>query len=277
MDITDVHVSPPRLEGDGDNEQPEPGSREEDQVDEGSQETREPTFSSEGDETPHPFNRQNARAFPSPTGSLAFTPTPAFPRPRARFDLPQPPSDLLTTPGPAEPEDEDDRTERPDDVLTPHTRRRSFLLSVINSTARPRMKLGTPHPKRFAAASEEEAAVDATPSTGPSGSGLQSAFAGVTPRPRIAVTRRSSHPLSQAISASDASSEKVPTPSLPPMWATPANSSPYDGAGDRASFISTASSHDLTTHQRVNTSFDPAMGFGGGAPGTESGGSTRRS
>ncbi|KIJ96823.1 hypothetical protein K443DRAFT_48054, partial [Laccaria amethystina LaAM-08-1] len=36
---------------------------------------------------------------------------------------------------------------------------------------------------------------------------------------------------------------------------------------DKASFISTASSHDLTTHHRVNTSFDPAMGFGAGAPG----------
>ncbi len=267
MDITDVHVSPPRFEGEGDDEQPELESHEQGQGDEESQETREPTFSSEGDETPHPFNKQNARAFASPTGSLAFTPTPAFPRPRARFDLPQPPSDLLATPAPAEPEDEGDRTERPDDLLTPHTRRRSFLLSVINSSARPRMKLGTPHPKRFAATNEEEVTVDATPSAGPSGSGLQSAFAGVTPRPRMAITRRSSHPLSQAISASDTSSEKAPTPSLLPMWATPANSSPYDGAGDRASFISTASSHDLTTYQRMNTSFDPAMGFGGGAPG----------
>ncbi|KAJ2930836.1 hypothetical protein H1R20_g6245, partial [Candolleomyces eurysporus] len=36
---------------------------------------------------------------------------------------------------------------------------------------------------------------------------------------------------------------------------------------DKASFISTASSHDLTTHHRVNTSFDPAMGFGAAAKG----------
>ena len=39
------------------------------------------------------------------------------------------------------------------------------------------------------------------------------------------------------------------------------------GATDHASFISTASSHDLTTHHRVNTSSDPAMGFWPGAPG----------
>ncbi|KAF8224129.1 hypothetical protein L208DRAFT_1313053, partial [Tricholoma matsutake] len=35
---------------------------------------------------------------------------------------------------------------------------------------------------------------------------------------------------------------------------------------DRASFISTASSHDQMTHHRVNMTFDPAMGFGAGAP-----------
>ncbi|KAL1946398.1 hypothetical protein VTO73DRAFT_15525 [Trametes versicolor] len=36
--------------------------------------------------------------------------------------------------------------------------------------------------------------------------------------------------------------------------------SPYNHAIDRASFVSTASSHDLTTHAWANTSFDPLMG-----------------
>ncbi|KAF8232898.1 hypothetical protein L208DRAFT_1214000, partial [Tricholoma matsutake] len=36
---------------------------------------------------------------------------------------------------------------------------------------------------------------------------------------------------------------------------------------DHAPFISTASSHDLMTHHRVNTTFDPAMGCSAGAPG----------
>jgi len=35
----------------------------------------------------------------------------------------------------------------------------------------------------------------------------------------------------------------------------------YDPLQDRASFISTASSHDLTVHTRANTSFDPVMGL----------------
>lgn len=36
--------------------------------------------------------------------------------------------------------------------------------------------------------------------------------------------------------------------------------SPYNHAIDCASFVSTASSHDLTTHAQANTSFDPLMG-----------------
>ena len=42
---------------------------------------------------------------------------------------------------------------------------------------------------------------------------------------------------------------------------------PHDGATNDTSFISTPSSHDLTTYRHVNTSFDPAMGFVPGAPG----------
>ncbi|KAF9479579.1 hypothetical protein BDN70DRAFT_878644 [Pholiota conissans] len=272
MDITDVHISPPRLDGDDDVHEQEVESREDtheahDDSNEGSQEEREPTFSSEGDETPHAFNRQairNTSNFSSPAQSLAFTPTPAFPRPRARFELPAPPSDLLSTPAPGnENEDEHDHD---GDLVTPHTRRRSFLLSVINSTARPRMKLPTPHPKRLGSPGTEESTSGPSSSASPSGV-LQTAFAGVTPRPRMAVNRRSSHPLSKTMSASpDDSDEKPQTQSSRVMWATPAYSSPYDGTA-QASFISTASSHDLTTHQRVNTSFDPAMGFGAGAPG----------
>ncbi|KAF9565876.1 hypothetical protein CPC08DRAFT_142741 [Agrocybe pediades] len=312
MDITDVHESPPRMDGDADaHDQTEETEEVESRTDgqqqsrdgftEGSQDGVEPTFSSEGEATPYAYNinnnanttAQNATAFSSPSQSVAFTPTPAFPRPRARFDLPAPPSDLMTTPAATRNIDEEEEEEEhaqheatPSDLLTPHTRRRSFLLDVINSTARPRMKFPTPHPKRFGTpgGSNEEA----TPGPGSGSSkespatSLQVAFAGVTPRPRMVPARRASHPLSQAISAdspegsvtgkpspSPSPSAAVPSPanlSVKP-WATPgARSSPYEGVGG-ASFISTASSHDLTTHQRANTSFDPAMGFGAGAPG----------
>ncbi|KAH9479344.1 hypothetical protein JR316_0007934 [Psilocybe cubensis] len=272
MDITDVHVSPPRVDGEDGQTTEESESQQESHQDlgtytEGSHDGHEPTFSSEGEPTPHANNSataQNKSAFSSPSQSVAFTPTPAFPRPRARFDLPPPPSDLLTTPASRNPEEDEDY-EPHGDLLTPHTRRRSFLLSVINSTARPRMKVPTPHPKRFGSplASAEESTPGPSSSASP-GTSLQSAFAGVTPRPRMAVVRRMSHPLSQAVTASSGSSDGARNPA---SWTTPAQASPYDGVADRASFISTASSHDLTTHQRANTSFDPAMGFGSGAPG----------
>lgn len=312
MDITDVHESPLRVEGDYDRTE-ETDSRLESQQSrdgfpEGSQDLPEPTFSSEGDATPYAHNNdhhanatvQNASTFSSPSQSVAFTPTPAFPRPRARFELPAPPSDLMTTPAATrnfnddeeeEVEEDEHRESAPsDNLLTPHTRRRSFLLDVINSTARPRMKFPTPHPKRFGTPTGSAEEATPGPSSGSSkdspGISLQAAFAGVTPRPRMAPARRASHPLSQAISAgsSDTSDVEKPTPAKPSLspsaaaaaspanltvrpWATPgARSSPYDGAGG-ASFISTASSHDLTTHQRANTSFDPAMGFGANAPG----------
>ena len=167
---------------------------------------------------------------------------------------------------------DDQLQEHEEDPVTPHTRRRSFLLDVINSTARPRMKFPTPHPRKFDI-------TDSTPrprvsSGGPSSPGLslQSALKGVTyRRPRMVPTRRMSHPLSQMISASShetSESDASPISGRNPVpRATPSLTSPYDGTSDRASFISTASSHDLTTHHRVNTSFDPAMGFGAGAPG----------
>lgn len=286
MDITDVHSSPLRADGDqheGETRQSEemefqPEESQQEQAGSNSHDDREPTFSSEGEATPYAYGYnngapQNKSTFSSPSQSVAFTPTPAFPRPRARFDLPAPPSELLTTPASRTEEDQDENGPT-EDLVTPHTRRRSFLLSVINSTARPRMKFPTPHPKRAGSPSAEESTPGPSSTASPV-SNLQAAFAGVTPRPRRAPARRMSHPLSQVMSASSGGSSAKPPPKTTPKsgsgspapWATPGHPSPYDGAGDRASFISTASSHDLTTHQRMNTSFDPAMGFGNGAPG----------
>ena len=79
----------------------------------------------------------------------------------------------------------------------------------------------------------------------------------MTPGPnvRLPIRPRLSHPLSQtwtAQSQSDSGSEGVREQS-------PAA---YDGAADRASFISTTSSQDLTTHARANASFDPVIGLG---------------
>ncbi|KAH6915818.1 hypothetical protein BKA70DRAFT_1093050 [Coprinopsis sp. MPI-PUGE-AT-0042] len=205
-----------------------------------------------------------------------MTPTPAFPRARARFDLSPPPSDLLQTPAPR------DFAER-EDFTTPATRRKSFLLQVVNSNVRPRMKMGTPHPHRFVPATPSIAeltpragiqeAVEEMPSSNSSHAStnaapaLRAAFVGLTPRPRAQITaRRLSHPLAQGFSANSPqtsdSESATARPGARKPWGTPMINSPYDGANDKASFVSTASSHDLTTHQRVNTSFDPAMGFG---------------
>lgn len=70
------------------------------------------------------------------------------------------------------------------------------------------------------------------------------------------------HPLAQATVADDpdSGSENYGTPSSAP---TPVAWTPSPGyESDRASIISTASSHDLTTHARANASFDPLMGAG---------------
>lgn len=298
MDITEVHSSPPRLGPDSDVEVDQDQIEEAPIVDRLSAEEHgkshdgsEVTFSSDdGEPTPYPDRRNGqsvqpspgalSSAFSSPAPSLAFTPTPAFPRPRARFntspvDEPQVTSDPEETIH--ENPTEDQGHEEP---LTPHTRRRSFLLSVINSTTRPRLKFPAPHPRNNLNMATPSIA-ESTP--GPSfitRTNLQSAFAGVTPRPRAAVGRgpRASHPLAQTIVPSPVTSDSESvSPSAEGgqetahQWATPVpmSLSSYDGTGvgDRASFISTASSHDLTTHHRVNTSFDPAMGFGAGAPG----------
>ncbi|KAF9515240.1 hypothetical protein BS47DRAFT_1391776 [Hydnum rufescens UP504] len=82
-------------------------------------------------------------------------------------------------------------------AATPADRHKSFLLSLVHSTARPRFPAPTPHPQT-----------------------------------RL---RRPSHPLAQVY--------------------TPASA-------ERDSFISTASSHDLTANVRVNASFDPTTDVG---------------
>ncbi|KAL0954003.1 hypothetical protein HGRIS_005160 [Hohenbuehelia grisea] len=259
MDETDIHISP--IVSDADRCEPT-----------ASQDDREPTFSSE--DASEQSDTQRAapmnsylNSFPSPSPS-AFTPTPAIPR-RAHFDV-----DETETPRPSEMSPEETPRQIDEEPLTPHTRRRSFLLSVINSNARPRMKFPTPHPRM--AIQDTPSAAESTPAGPSSGIGLQSAFAGVTPRPR-AVRGRASHPLAQGFTASPGSpdfdgqpgspvpeleqEEEAHIRSLPP-WATPRQGSPYDAGSDRASFISTASSHDLTTHHRANTSFDAVMGLG---------------
>ena len=235
------------------------------------QASREPTFSSEeAHSLDHSGSQNGSRRMRSPTplsvafsspASAMFTPTPAFqPRPRARFGAamasttPQFPA---TTPGQQTVRFETDTEETPrprsedpesdeghpdnEDPATPHTHKRSFLLSVINSTARPRIRHPTPYHRGDG--DESEAAVEMTPAATPAVN-LRKAFAGVTPRP--APRPRLSQPLPQAYNGtSDSGSE-----------------SPYDHAIDRASFVSTASSHDLTTHARANASFDPVMGLG---------------
>ncbi|KIJ93353.1 hypothetical protein K443DRAFT_12933 [Laccaria amethystina LaAM-08-1] len=113
-DITDIHISPPpRPE---DKRTQEDADEHQQHIPQNSME-REPTFSSDGDPTPHALRNGadpgsypagSPIAFSSPAQSIAFTPTPAFPRPRARFDLPPPPADLLATPAPQEQNDHGD-------------------------------------------------------------------------------------------------------------------------------------------------------------------------
>ncbi|KIK56356.1 hypothetical protein GYMLUDRAFT_174310 [Collybiopsis luxurians FD-317 M1] len=297
MDITEAHVSPIRQPADSASETEEAGHEESlRQEDDPSGHT----FST--DDGPTPYANRNletlrspeglASAFSSPAPSMA-TPTPSFPRPRARFEVPDERSssnDSHEEQGEPQEQGDGDEQESLEEPLTPQTRRRSFLLSVINSTTRPRMKFPTPHP-RNRIPPDTPSIMDATPL--PAGRGatlqnqsvtLQSAFAGTTPRPRFRPGARMSHPLAQTFTASSSPSESesvegtdAPDNAEHVPWTTPAGAatvsaahlSPYDEAllNGGASFVSTASSHDLTTHPRANTSFDPAMGFGGNAPG----------
>lgn len=212
------------------------------------QDAREPTFSSEAS-SQHPSSqspRGLSVAFSSPAPSVMFTPTPAFqPRPRARFAT----GPALVTPQPLYrviPEEEDD-------LATPSAHKRTFLMSVINSRTRPRIT-HTPHPQRGG----NGVPPPATPSVN-----LQSAFAGVTPRPRAQLRPRIAQPSPQPSAApSESGSASGAESPGDTQTAASGSESPYDGNADRMSFISTASSQDLTTHARANASFDPVMGLG---------------
>ncbi|OAX40162.1 hypothetical protein K503DRAFT_738032 [Rhizopogon vinicolor AM-OR11-026] len=222
---------------------PSQSAPEPEQEDSATQSDREPTFSSASSDPSNQANNDRtigppSTAFPSPARSvLDFTPVP---RPRTRFNVPPSHDELDTGTG--------------GELLTPHTRRRSFLLSVINSTARPRMKF-TPHPQRRLSAlpvSQSSSGNSESISSGggtPAGA-LRTAFVGITPRPG----RGRGHSLAQAHAPDSASSagdgDHLASPSDTEL------------RGASVSFISNASSHDLTTHPRANTSYDPALGTG---------------
>ena len=237
---------------------------------------REPTYGSEA--TPRQIygvNGTNIVPESSPAPSATFTPTPAFQhRQRTRFQVPVPTftsqQPATTTPPDREvaggEDTANDHTPPREDLhpTTPYSHRRSFLMDVINSTTRPRMKFPTPHPHRGkipetpmheGSQSSSSSSTAATPAPAPPAARLTNIFAGATPRPRAIVNTgvRLSHPLAQAWTTTDPDSdgghESQPD--------SPAD----DHLQDRASFISTASSHDLTVHARANTSFDPAMGL----------------
>ncbi|KAI0339572.1 hypothetical protein BDW22DRAFT_1399775 [Trametopsis cervina] len=217
---------------------------------------REPTFSSEEgvtqqrtttDQDISDFSHRQDSIAPPPSSTFSspsamLTPTPAFQPRRARFNvqpLPQPTTTPSISPEePDESQEEEQPTWRADQQTqeaTPNAHKRSFLLSVINSTARPRLK----YPSKNADG-------PATP-----GVNLQNAFAGVTPGVKLNLQRRMSHPLAQGWTAAKSDSGS-------------GNESPggYDGAVDRVSFLSTTSSQDLAIHARANASFDPAVGLG---------------
>ena len=236
---------------------------------------REYPYGSEA--TPRPiYGDDKPPAIPesSPAPSGIFTPTPVFqPRPRARFQMPTPTftsqQPATTTPPDRDPTGDEDTIKDyapPSgdlDPITPHSHKRSFLMDVINSTARPRMKFPTPHPHRgkvpetpmHESSQSSSPSSAATPAPAPPAARLTSIFAGATPRPRAAVTSRArlSHPLAHAWTTTDTESDGG--------HESQSDSPGYDPIQDRASFVSTASSHDLTVHARANTSFDPAMGL----------------
>ncbi|KIL69166.1 hypothetical protein M378DRAFT_70128 [Amanita muscaria Koide BX008] len=277
MDITDVQISPPQLvySDHQDNEDTEQTEQNEATSDE----PPEPTFSSEAEETARGqygrYTRSPATASvaqSSPAQPVPFTPTPAFPRPRARFNLPE--TDDLATPRPP-PNQYQQPDEDETDLMTPHSRRRSFLLSVINSTTKPRLAHPTPHPRQAMPFATPGISAAPTPVTA-----LRTAFAGVTPRPRFqsgnnnssggTFVSRFSSATTQSPPNAETSDTGVSNRGTARVQArTPGQieSTSPQLPTENASFISTASSHDLTTHQRVNTSFDPSMGFGTGGPG----------
>ena len=167
----------------------------------------EPIFSSE-EELRSSFSRPSLARMPFPNAFSSPTPTSA--------DVPHAVSPSLdATPVPTR-----STGGVTDEFATPYNRRRSFLLSLVHSTTRPRMTFPTPHPHT-----------------------------------RAALIRPPSHPLSQAWTPSPESICLKPGSVL--------SSGSSHSPQDRLSFISTASSHDLTVHPRVNASFDPIVGAKG--------------
>ncbi|KAF9240597.1 hypothetical protein BU15DRAFT_61277 [Melanogaster broomeanus] len=110
---------------------------------------------------------------------------------------------------------------------------------AIAPRPRPRFNIAPPAHDLQNASDEQE-----TP-----GVSMRKAFVGVTPRPGRG---RMSHPLAQTYVPDGDYSEA----------GDDNNASSYDPVGERPSFLSTASSQDLTTHVRANTSYDPALGLG---------------
>ncbi|KIY44938.1 hypothetical protein FISHEDRAFT_67199 [Fistulina hepatica ATCC 64428] len=232
MDITEVHISPTQrragewlqedenLQDQGslhtESSEPEPeliSTNDSEHHDQQST-SLEPTFSSEE------VDITLCSGTYSPAPSIA-TPTPVQLRLHARFSVSFTPESCA----PFDSTAEVPVTPQVNQALTPNTRRRSFLLSVINTTARPRMRFPTtPHPR---------VSIPATPGDTSTMSNA-TAFAGVTPRPRTFAPS----PLG-AIASDSESQEDTPPATL---------------SSEGASFISTASSHDLTAYQRANTS-----------------------
>lgn len=118
-----------------------------------------------------------------------------------------------------------------EDLATPLPRRKSFLLSLINSSTRPRPNYATPQ-MRLSPMNGYYA--DDTTELGPKR------------RPRV------SQPLAQIHTILD-----TPKPSH-----TSSRENNYVHSRND-SFVSTASSHDLTVYHRANASFDPATGAQG--------------
>ena len=98
-------------------------------------------------------------------------------------------------------------------------------------------------------------------STLTSGYGVSNAFVGVTQRPGVAPSRRISHPLSRAVSPSFHGPSESEASLISGGNLYHGVPLPHDGATNNTSFISTSSSHDLTTHRRVNTYVWSCNGF----------------
>lgn len=257
----------------------------------------EPTFSSDssaGPSSPYtpykrPASANSTLATPVPrqlnrAASLELAIHTPLPQDLSEDPTPRPTQFVTTTPAdtpPYEPKSElydhdsqEELTETenhtPDAPATPHSRRRSFLLSVIHSTARPTIR---PLPGKRTRFEEPNTSID--PAATPVPNSLRSAFAGVTPRPRVSLgsglgrVKGTPHPLAAGIipeeeSESDSSPSSLRVSSIPHHLAvTPLRSDIHFEGAENQSYISTASSHDLTTHHPANASFDPLMMPGG--------------